>query len=103
MKRLAVPALLFGLLIPASALAHQKSVSYSKWTLVDDGAIAEVKVRWLELTSLPVVQDATPGAYERSGVLPYLQTKLFLESEAGPCEAVPSSATRKFEISWRPR
>ena len=93
MKRLAVPVLLLGLLIPASALAHQKSVSYSKWTLVDDGAIAEVKVRWLELTSLPVVRDATPGAYERSGVLPYLQTKLSLESDAGPCEAIPSSAT----------
>ena len=70
MKRLAVPALLLGLLIPASALAHQKSVSYSKWTLVDDGAIAEVRVRWLELTSLPAVRDATAEVYERSGVLP---------------------------------
>ena len=109
MKRLALPALLLGLLIPASALAHQKSVSYSKWTLVDDGAIAEVKVRWLELTSLRVVQDATPGAYERSGVLPYLQTKLFLESEAGPCEAVPSSTTWLpaergwLRVEWRVR
>ena len=67
MKRLALPALLLGLLIPASTLAHQKSVSYSKWTLVDDGAIADVKVRWLELTSLPVVRDATPGSYEPTG------------------------------------
>jgi len=108
-KRLALPALLLGLLIPASTLAHQKSVSYSKWTLVDDGAIAEVKVRWLELTSLPVVRDATPGSYERSGVLPYLQTKLFLESEAGPCEAVPSSTTWLpaergwLRVEWRVR
>ena len=109
MKRLAVPALLLGLLIPASAIAHQKSVSYSKWTLVDDGAIAEVKVRWLELTSLPVVRDAPLGSYERSALLPYLQTKLSLESDAGPCEAIPSSATWLpaergwLRIEWRVR
>ncbi|MBW2376716.1 MAG: HupE/UreJ family protein, partial [Deltaproteobacteria bacterium] len=109
MKRLAVPALLLGLLIPASALAHQKSVSYSKWTLVDDGAIAEVRVRWLELTSLPLARDATPDAYERSGALPYLQTKLSLESDAGPCEAIPSSTTWLpaergwLRLEWRVR
>ena len=109
MKRLAVPALLLGLLIPASALAHQKSVSYSKWTLVDGGAIAEVRVRWLELTSLPLARDATPDAHERSGALPYLQTKLSLESDAGPCEAIPSSTTWLpakrgwLRVEWRVR
>jgi hypothetical protein len=109
-KRLAVPALLLGLLIPASALAHQKSVSYSKWTLVDGGAIAEVRVRWLELTSLPLPRDATPDARERSGaLLPYLQTKLSLESDAGPCEAIPSSTTWLpaergwLRVEWRVR
>jgi hypothetical protein len=73
------------------ARAHQKSVSYSKWTLLDDGAIAEVKVRWLELTSLPVASaDAT---VDRSSALPYLQTSLSLETDTGQCEAIPSSAT----------
>jgi hypothetical protein len=108
-NRLAAAALLFGLLLPTSALAHQKSVSYSKWTLVDGGAIAQVRVRWLELTSLPFVRDATPGAYERSGALPYLQTKLSLESDAGPCAAIPSSTTWLpaergwLRVEWRVR
>jgi hypothetical protein len=108
-KRLAVGALLLGLLIPAFALAHQKSVSYSKWTLLEDGAIAEVKARWLELTSLPIVGEAAPGAYERSSVLRYLQTNLFVEADAGPCEAIPSSAVWLpaergwLRVEWRVR
>jgi hypothetical protein len=108
-KCLAVPALLLGLLISASAHAHQKSVSYSKWTLLEDGAIAEVKVRWLELTSLPLAQDATLASYERSGALPYLQAKLSLESDAGPCKAIPSSTTWLpaergwLRVEWRVR
>ena len=68
--------------LPTPASAHQKSVSYSKWTLVADGAVGEVRVRWLELTSLP---DGAAGA------VPYLQSHLTLESEAGPCAPDPSS------------
>jgi len=95
-KRLAVPVLLLALLVPTSTLAHQKSVSYSKWTLVHDGAIAEVRVGWLELTSLPAVRDAADAPFDRSSVLPYLQSKLVLESDSGPCEAIPSS------VIWLP-
>lgn len=91
MTRLALGVLLLGLLMSAPARAHQKSVSYSKWTLLDGGAIAEVRVRWLELTSLPITSaDATA---DRSSALPYLQTNLSLETDTGPCEAIPSSAT----------
>ena len=93
MKHLAVPALLLVLLVPAAAFAHQKSISYSKWTLLEDGALAEVRVRWLELTSLPTVRDPAEDALKRSGVLPYLQSHLILEADAGPCEPIPSSAT----------
>ncbi|MCZ6807843.1 MAG: hypothetical protein O7F08_12880, partial [Deltaproteobacteria bacterium] len=49
---------------PASVSAHQKSVSYSKWTLLDGGAVAQVKVSWFDLTSLPVVQDAVDTPFE---------------------------------------
>lgn len=91
MNRLALGALLLGLLVSTPARAHQKSVSYSKWTLLDDGAIAEVKVRWLELTSLP--SASTDAAVDRGSALPYLQTSLSLQSSTGPCEAIPSSAT----------
>ena len=91
MNRLALGALLLGLLVSTPARAHQKSVSYSKWTLLDDGAIAEVKVRWLELTSLPAA--STDADVDRSSALPYLQTSLSLQSSTGPCEAIPSSAT----------
>jgi hypothetical protein len=92
-RRLALPALLLGLCIPTLASAHQKSVSYSKWTLVDGGAIAELRVRWLELTSLPIVGESTNAPFDRANLLPYLQAKLTLEGDAGVCEAVPSSTT----------
>ncbi len=109
MKRPAVLTLLLVLAVPASALAHQKSVSYSKWTLVEDGAIAEVRVRWLELTSLPIMRDATDAPFDRSSVLPYLQSRLTLESDAGPCQAISSSATWLpaergwLRVEWRVR
>jgi hypothetical protein len=104
-----MPALFLALLIPTFALAHQKSVSYSKWTLLEDGAIAEVRVRWLELTSLPVIRDSADALSDRSSVLPYLQANLSLETEAGPCEAIPSSATWLpaergwIRVEWRLR
>jgi hypothetical protein len=104
-----MPALFLALLIPTFALAHQKSVSYSKWTLLEDGAIAEVRVRWLELTSLPIIRDSADALSDRSSVLPYLQANLSLETEAGPCEAIPSSATWLpaergwIRVEWRLR
>jgi hypothetical protein len=104
-----MPALFLALLIPTFAFAHQKSVSYSKWTLLEDGAIAEVRVRWLELTSLPVIRDSADALSDRSSVLPYLQANLSLETEAGPCEAIPSSATWLpaergwIRVEWRLR
>jgi hypothetical protein len=108
-KRLTLTALLLGLLIPTSVLAHQKSVSYSKWTLLDDGAIAEVRVRWLELTSIPLANDTANAPVDRSSVLPYLQTRLSLQADAGPCEAIPSSTTWLpaergwVRVEWRVR
>jgi len=108
-RRLALQALVLGLLIPASALAHQKSVSYSKWTLLDGGAIAEMRVRWFELTSLPAARDGAERPFDRSDVLSYLQTKLVLASEDGVCEAIPSSATWLpaergwLRVEWRVR
>ena len=90
--RLLMAALLFGLLWPAPSQAHQKSVSYSKWTLLDDGAIAELRVRMLELTSIPTAGDSD-ASFERLSVLSYLQSRISLASADGPCSAVPSSAT----------
>jgi hypothetical protein len=106
-KRLALGAFVLAVLIPTAVLAHQKSVSYSKWTLLDDGAIAELRVRWLELTSLSIGTADAP--VDRSSVLPYLQTRLFLASDAGPCEAIPSSTTWLpaergwVRVEWRVR
>ena len=109
MKDLAAPVLLLGLLIPTFAHAHQKSVSYSKWTVLENEAVAEVRVRWLELTSLPIVGDAADGPFERSSLLPYLQSRLFVEADGSPCEAVPAStvwlpAERGWlRVEWRVR
>jgi hydrogenase/urease accessory protein HupE len=107
--RFLAPALLVVLSIPASSHAHQKSVSYSKWTLVEGGAIAEVRVRWLELTSLPEARQRATPAFDESLVLPYLQTRLVLEAEGRPCEVIPSSGTWLpaergwLRVEWRVR
>lgn len=80
-----------GLLMPTSSRAHQKSVSYSKWTLVEDGAVAEVKVRWLELTSLRDAREGAELPFDRSRVLSYLQEHLVLETDTATCEAIAES------------
>lgn len=92
MTRLALMAIFASTLLSTPAEAHQKSVSYSKWTLLDGGAIAEVKVRWLELTSLSPVGEAD-APVDRSTAVPYLQSRLSLTTDAGLCEAIPSSTT----------
>lgn len=100
-------AVLVGLLVPASAAAHQKSVSYSKWTLVADGAVVEAKVRWLELTSLPGTLGERDAPFEREQVLSYLQEHLYLDTESGPCVAKPASEVWLpaeqgwFRVEWR--
>lgn len=109
MKSLAVVALVFVLLAPADADAHQKSVSYSKWTLVDDGAVAEVRVAWLDLTSLQGLRQTEDEPFDRASVLRALQTRLVLEADAGPCEPIPSSTNWLpsergwLRVEWRVR
>lgn len=101
--------LLLGLLIPGSALAHQKSVSYSKWTLLEGGAVAQVRVRWLELTSVTPDAEAADAPLDSAAVVSHLQANLRLESEEGPCEAVPASVTALptergwLRLEWRVR
>ena len=72
MKAWVLIAALGLMVVPAGTAAHQKSVSYSKWTLLDDGAVAQVKVSWFDLTSLPVVQNAVDAPIEPTTVIPYL-------------------------------
>lgn len=93
MMRLLWALMVLGFFLPASSHAHQKSMSYSKWDLVDEGAIAEVRVRWLELTSLPFFAEEGAEPFDREKVAAYLQQRLTLESTAGPCEPVASSTT----------
>lgn len=89
------------MIVPAESAAHQKSVSYSKWTLLDDAAVVQLKVSWFDLTSLPIVQNASDTPIEPATVLPYLQGHLLLETQAGPCEAIPgSSAILPSERGW---
>jgi hypothetical protein len=71
--------------ISASAAAHQKSISYSKWTLVEEGAVAQVRVRWLELTSVPEAIGTEAGMLDRARVLAYLQSRLVLGTTEGAC------------------
>jgi hypothetical protein len=95
------------LCIPANVSAHQKSVSYSKWTLVEGGAIAEVRVRWLELTSLPQALGDQDAPFDRSQVLAYLQDHLTLDTPEGPCTAEPGTEVWLpaepgwFRVEWR--
>ena len=106
--RLFTGALCLALLAPLPAEAHQKSVSYSKWQLVDDGAVAELRVRWLEITSIEDA-SASDDAFDRARVLAYLAERLTLEHDAGACAAVPGSEVWLpseagwFRVEWRVR
>lgn len=97
------------LLFSSSAQAHQKSISYSKWTLVDGGAVAEVRVGLLELTSLPTAKGAPGAAFELARVVPYLQEHLVLRSDDEVCVPETASAIRLpaetgwLRIEWRVR
>jgi hypothetical protein len=101
--------LALALLIPVSAHAHQKSVSYSTWTLLEGGALAQVRVRWLELTSLTPDTGGADTPLDRAAVVSYLQANLRLESDDGSCEPVPASVTALptergwLRIEWRVR
>ena len=107
--RLAPALLLLGLLWPATVGAHQKSVSYSKWTLIEGGAVAQARIRWLELTSLPDSLGAGDTPFERGQVLSYLQSHLYLDTDEGRCAAVPRSEAWLpaeegwFRVEWQVR
>ncbi len=109
MKRAAAWLLVVAVLAPGQALAHQKSVSYSTWTLLEAGAVAQVKVRWLELTSLPAAGEPSKGPFDRAQVLAYLQSKLALEMNEGRCEPIAGTeawlpAERGWgRVEWRVR
>lgn len=100
-------AVVVALFIPSSAGAHQKSTSYSKWTLVEGGAIAEARVRWLELSSLPQTLGDRDTPFDRRQVLAYLQEHLYLDTSEGRCTAVPGtevwvpSEPGWFRVEWR--
>ena len=90
MLRLGIVATLL-LCLPGAASAHQKSISYSKWTLVEGGAVAQVRVRWLEVTSVPDALGSQAAELDRARLLDYLQTRLTLRTESGVCAPRPGS------------
>lgn len=105
--RAIVPALVFlALALPRPSSAHQKSVSYSKWTLVGQGAVVEARVRWLEVTSIEGA-IATDEQFRRGVVLSYLQERLTLQTKAGACapkrgsEAWLPSARGWLRVEWQ--
>jgi len=108
-KTWALIAVLAVVSVPSGAAAHQKSVSYSKWTLFDGGAAAQMKVSWLDLTSLPIVRDAVDAPFEPAMVLRYLQHHLLLETDDGPCEPIEASGVLLpsergwTRVEWRVR
>ena len=94
MRSRSVALLLFVTLLgETTAFAHQKSVSYSRWTLVDDGAHAQARVRWLDLTSLPSAQGGN-AHLTKPMVADYLQKHLVMRAADGEaCTPVPGSVT----------
>lgn len=78
------------LLVPGLASAHQKSVSYSKWTLDDQGGTVQAKVSWFDLTSLEEAQEAVEG-FDPDTFASYLEDHLTLSADAGACEPVEGS------------
>ena len=92
MSRVLGAAFVAVLFIPIAASAHQKSVSYSTWTLGNAGATVQIKVSWFDLTSLPALTENAKGAFDADAVVSYLQQNLRLSSATGPCEPIDRSA-----------
>jgi len=99
--RIALALSLAWVSLPSSALAHQKSVSYSSWTLVDDEtAVAQAKVSWLDLTSVAELTAAGQSDFDPALVGDYVASHLFLESSEGPCVAQGDATSLPSERGW---
>ncbi|MEM7137040.1 MAG: HupE/UreJ family protein [Myxococcota bacterium] len=81
------------LVFAAPAAAHQKSVSYSKWTPFAEGALVQAKVSWFDLTSLPEARGVRAGGFDSLTFIAYLQEHLRLGTDQGPCEVVDATST----------
>ncbi|MEM7435950.1 MAG: HupE/UreJ family protein [Myxococcota bacterium] len=91
MNRIFVALLCLGLAAPAAA--HQKSVSYSKWTPFAEGALVQAKVSWFDLTSLPEAQGVREEDFDSSTFISYLQEHLRLRTDHGPCDVIDATST----------
>ena len=109
MNRWAVLATLSMAAAAGTASAHQKSVSYSKWTLSEGGATVQVKVSWFDLTSLPAFQESGGSSLDASATIRYLERHLLLQTAAGACRPIEGSgvllpAERGWtRVEWRVR
>lgn len=79
--------LLAALTLPALALAHTKSTSYSRFRMTDDGARVQVRMPLLELTRFPPEHDW----------IDYLPRHLTLRAGDAPC--TPSDVVRVRETA----
>jgi hypothetical protein len=73
-----------------SAAAHTRSMSYSTWTLNDDGAHVELRLKLIELTREP---PDHPWATS-------LPAELTLEAGAQPCHAGSATRARTAPEGW---
>jgi len=77
-------------LVPAVALAHGRSLSYSSWELDEHGAKVEFRIPLLELTRLPPTEAAGP----------YVTAHLQLLAGGSPCPAAPARPIPGAPDGW---
>jgi hypothetical protein len=88
---------------PADVEAHGRSLSYSNWHFIDDGARVSVRIPLLELTRLQIplpLDQAGRSRTEPDAVGPYLASRLNLRTAGGRCEPTTGPSPRPTDEGW---
>ena len=101
-----VIALIWLMVLPSTAMAHGRSVSYSSWEIDASGAHVTLRLKLLELSrlgpqALPPGSIAVPGPAGRPD-LPAraFPQELLLEADGVPCTPEPVAARRPDDPGW---
>jgi hypothetical protein len=85
-------------LAPPQAGAHGRSLSYSSWRVLPDGAWVRVRLPWLELTRLGVDPVGDPGAPR--GIAQLLAREVRLARAGRPCTVAADPLPLEAPEGW---
>jgi hypothetical protein len=87
------------LLLPETAGAHTRSISYSSWRLTEDGARVKLRIPRLELTRVGLdAPPDDPALAQRAAA--YLAARIALVGGGAPCERSGPIGPRRAKEGW---